>query len=385
MGFECFEFPMEEENLDDMYISEVQDEYTKIDESWLQLHHKTSFLLIFFAFLVEVAMGIILINTDMLTTTVDRYFIKYLIVPSGVNFACIIIETLIMKSKIFSRNCKIYFVSLIFVGIGFVLFTVHSTFTTTYYIFAIAIMLTVIYADYRLTCVTALTSILSIIISELFIRWDSDKVSVFKSTHRLGDFLVSLFVVTAFFMACMVVIRFERRKNSAVIQKEMERKLLKQSVHMDEMTGVYNRKAFHTVMKSVEDTASKQEYILAIVDIDKFKDINDTWGHHVGDRCLIELAKVLKDFKVDMTPFRYGGDEFCLLFCDKSMEEAEFICGQIKNRINQLSFEGYPKLTLTVSFGLAAVTDRADAVRLFIHADRALYEAKKARNSIRVF
>ncbi|GLC82364.1 GGDEF domain-containing protein [Lacrimispora brassicae] len=385
MRFEGFKYHIDEENLDDMYIRAVQDEYAKIDESWLLLHYKTSVILVVFSLLVEIVMGMILVNSDMLSTTVHRYYIKFLIVPSAVNFICIAVETLIMKSKRFSQNHKVYSVSLIFVGMGFVLFTVHSTFTATYYIFAIAIMLTAIYADYRVTSITALASIASIIISELFMEWDADKVSIFKSTHRMGDFLISLFVLIAFSIACMVVIRFERRKNSAGIEKEIERQLLQQSVHMDEMTGIYNRKAFRDEMKYVEDTASDRSYILAIVDIDRFKNINDTWGHHVGDRCLIEFAKILKEFRSDMTPFRYGGDEFCLLFCDKSMEEAESICGRIQFRVNHLLFEDYPKLMLTASFGLASISEQVDTVRLFIHADRALYEAKKVRNAIRVF
>jgi diguanylate cyclase (GGDEF)-like protein len=385
VGFERFEFSVDEEKLDDMYIRAVQDEYTKIDESWLQLHYKTSVILVIFSLLVEIAMGMILVNSDMLTTTVYRYYLKFLIIPSGINFILITIETLIMRSKRFSQNHKIYSVSLIYVGIGFVLFSVHCTFTAAYYIFAIAIMLTAIYADYRVTCVTALASISSIIISELFLEWDKDKISVFENTHRMGDFLISLFVLLAFSIAIMAVIRFERRKNSAGIQKEIERQLLQQSVHMDEMTGVYNRKAFRAEMKYVEDTASDRNYTLAIVDIDKFKDVNDTWGHHVGDRCLIEFAKILKEFCLDMTPFRYGGDEFCLLFCDKSMEEAEAICGEIKTRVNLLCFEDYPTLILTASFGIASISDQVDTVRLFIHADRALYEAKKVRNAIRTF
>jgi diguanylate cyclase (GGDEF)-like protein len=385
VGFERFEFSVDEEKLDDMYIRAVQDEYTRIDESWLQLHYKTSVILVIFSLLVEIGMGMILVNSDMLTTTVYRYFLKFLIIPSGVNFSFIAIETLIMRSKRFSQKHKIYSVSLIYVGIGFVLFSVHCTFTAAYYIFAIAIMLTAIYADYRVTYVTALASIGSIIISELFLEWDKDKISIFKDTHRMGDFLISLFVLLAFSIAIMAVIRFERRKNSAGIQKEIERQLLQQSVHMDEMTGVYNRKAFRAEMKYVEDNASDRNYTLAIVDIDKFKNINDTWGHHVGDLCLIEFAKILKEFCLDMTPFRYGGDEFCLLFCDKSMEETEAICEEIQAKVNRLNFEDYPTLVLTASFGIASITDQIDTVRLFIHADRALYEAKKVRNAIRTF
>lgn len=385
MEVERFEFNIEKENLNGMYINAMEKEYAKIDEKWLQLHYKTSVGLVLFAFLVELAMGMLLINSDMLTTTVYRFFLKFLVIPSGINFICIAIGTGIMKSKKLSQAHKIYSVSLILVGINFILVTVHSTFTATYYIFAIAIMLTTIYADYRVTSITALTGIIALVVSELFIKWDADKISIFQSTHRLADFLISLMVLLAFSIACMVAIRFERKKNSTSIQKEIERQQLQQSVYTDEMTGIYNRKAFRAELKYVEDTESDRHTVLAIVDIDKFKNINDTWGHHIGDRCLIEFANILKKYDTKATPFRYGGDEFCLLFRDIDLSQAESVCREIQSKVNGMFFEDYPKLNLTASFGLAEISDQVDTVRLFIHADRALYEAKKVRNTICIF
>lgn len=330
-------------------------------------------------------MGMFLVNSDMLGTTVGRFFVKFLLIPSAINFAWVALATIIIKSKRFSQTCKIYSISLIFVCLNFVLFTVHSAFVSTYYIAAIAIMLTVIYANYYVTGITAVTSIVSIIISELFIKWDVDKLGIFESTHQLSEFVITLIVLITFSMVCIVVIRFERKKNSAGIQKEIERQQLQESVYLDEMTGIYNRKAFHNELKDAEGSAAEMAYILAIMDIDKFKNINDTWGHHIGDRCLIAVAKILKTCSPKITPFRYGGDEFCLLFRDISMADAEIICKEVQAKINELVFEGYPKLKLTASFGLATFLDRIDAGRLFIHADHALYEAKKARNSICVF
>lgn len=376
---------IDKENTNDIYIQIVQQEYTRIDEMWLQLHYKTSVILVIFSFLVEFAMGMFLVNSDMLGTTVDRFFLKFLLIPSVINFSWVVLATIIIKSKRFSQTCKIYSISLIFVCLNFVLFTVHSAFVSAYYIAAIAIMLTVIYANYYVTGITAVASIVSIIISELFIRWDLDKPGIFESTHRLSEFVITLIVLITFSMACIVVIRFERKKNRAGIQKEIERQQLQKSVYLDEMTGIYNQKAFHNELKSAEESAAGAAYILAIMDIDKFKDINDTWGHHIGDRCLIAVAKILKKYSPKITPFRYGGDEFCLLFQDISMADAEIICKEIQAKINGVVFEGYPELKPTASFGLATFLDRIDAGRLFIHADHALYEAKKARSSICVF
>lgn len=385
MGIGDLNSEVEKENLNDTYINAIQREYAQIDESWLQLHYKITVGLFVFSFFVEFAMGMLLINSTMVTTTVYIYFLKFFIIPSGINFICIAIDSLIMKSDRISQIRKIYSISLIFVCIDFILFTVHITFAATYFIFAIAIMLTTVYANYWLTSITAAASILAVAVSELFIKWDTDKITVFQSTQRLGDFLISLFVLIAFSIACMVIIRFEQRKNRASIQKEIERQQLQESILMDEMTGIYNRKAFSAELKSIEDHAHSIRYILAVMDIDNFKSINDTWGHHMGDRCLIELAGILKECNTKVTSFRYGGDEFCLLFSDVDMVYAEEVCKEIQDKVNHLNFEGYPTLKLTVSFGLAENSDQMDTMRLFIHADHALYEAKRVRNAIRIF
>lgn len=384
MGDEHCMLNRNEEVFEDIHINEIKQEYMKIDRDWLLLHYNTSIGLVVFAFIVECIMGAFLINSDMMSTTVYIFIMKFMIIPSAINVILLLISTKVLHSKTLSQKKKIYLVSLIFSGICFVFFTVHNTFTAIYYIFSLAIMLTVIYANYRLTVTTALVSIAAVTISELFIVWDLDRTSVFDSTYRLSNFIIALLVLVAFSMACMIVIRFEQKKNKASIKIEIERKQLQDIVQIDELTGIFNRKALQAAFKNIEKNSLINHYILGIVDIDKFKGINDSWGHHVGDRCLIEFAKILKDNSAKVTPFRYGGDEFCLLFCNVSKKEAESICRNIQCELNQPYFQDCPDLKLTASFGLAE-NKGEDSGRLFIHADYALYEAKKTRNSICIF
>lgn len=373
------------ENLDDLHIDEIHREYKRIDNAWLMLHYKTTVGLVVFACIVELVMGLFFIHSDILTTTVERYVLKFMLLPWITNFAFIALDTAVIRSKRFSQKQKTYTVSLVFIIICSVLFTVHSAFSATYFIYAIGIMMTTIYASYRVTSVTALSSMAAMIVSELFIVWDVDKASIFESTVRMGDFFISIFILTAFSMSCMVAIRFEQKKNEASIQIETERQHLQQILQVDEMTGILNRKAMHAALKKIEFNTAGSHYILAISDIDNFKGINDKWGHHLGDRCLVEFAKILMDNHGEYTPFRYGGDEFCLLFCNVSMDEAVSACERIKAKLGELRFEDYPMLKLTASFGLAAYSDQMDTVRLFVHSDYALYEAKEHRDTIRVF
>ncbi|WP_394523394.1 GGDEF domain-containing protein [Lacrimispora sp. JR3] len=376
---------MKKENLETASLTEMEKGDKRIDRDWLLLHYKTTIGVVVFAVIVECLLSLLFVGSDLVTIPTERYIFKYIAVPSSLNFICIGVETWALRSKYLSQEQKIYTVSLVFVFICFVLFCVHSRLTAIYYIFTGAIMLTTIYADYWLTSITAAMSIISIAVSEIFIRWNPMKPYVFDSMLEFGDFLVSILVLFAFSAACMVVIRFEKKKNEASYQKEIERYELKQSINRDELTGIYNRKAMHEALGALEEQDSFETCILATADIDYFKGINDSWGHSAGDWCLKEFARILTENERHYTPFRYGGDEFCLLFENVTMEEAVSICDRIRRQVEELSLKDHPQIKLTASFGLAAYAPYIDATRLFIHSDHALYDAKKLRNSICIY
>ncbi|MPN04633.1 putative diguanylate cyclase DgcC [bioreactor metagenome] len=161
--------------------------------------------------------------------------------------------------------------------------------------------------------------------------------------------------------------------------------MLQQSLKLDELTGIFNRKALHDAMKNFGDYNPKEKHVFAIIDIDKFKSINDNWGHRTGDRCLIEFARILRENCGNAVPFRYGGDEFCLLFHDANIEESIYTCEQIRTELKNLDIGVDPKLEITASFGLAEYSDKINIAQLFINADQALYKAKILRNKIEVF
>ncbi len=373
------------EKLNALNVSELRKEYTGIDNDWLLLHYKVSLGTVIFALLVELIMGVMLNRSDMITTSMRVYALKFIAAPSGANLLCILAETVVLRAKRLSPRQKVYSVSLIFSVVCFVLFTAHSTFVATYFIFAGAIMMTLFYASYRLTSVTAFACIVLFVSSELFIHWDADRVSIFDSTLWMGNFFVSLAVLLAFSLACMVSIHFERKKREEAVQLALEGYRLQQRIQVDEMTGIFNRKALHDALKDMEFGEPGRKSILAIVDIDHFKSINDRWGHLLGDSCLVEFARLLRENGGKATAFRYGGDEFCLLFSDADMSEALHTCGRVRERLGRLRFRERPELRLTASFGLAEYFFHMDAAQLFSDADSALYEAKKTRNAIRVF
>lgn len=370
---------------DNELIQEIKCEYEKINNDWLVLHYKATLFLAIVAFLIECVMSPLLIRLGVLTTSVEKYILKFIVVPSCADFLCLAAAMLVMKTRRLSNKQKNYIISLIFVLISTILFTVHNIFYATYSMFAVAIILTTIYVDYYLTFITSLFCIFSLVFSELFIKWDLDRTTIYEDSFRLGNFLIAIFVLIACFMICLVGIYYGRKKNETSIRKEIDRQFLEKKLCTDDLTGVYNRRALHDALRDMETCDDNEEYIFVIADIDRFKRVNDGHGHQVGDFILMGFAQILNEYSEGARVFRYGGDEFCLLFHNTAMKRAVAICENIRLKMNALHYSEHPMLRLTVSMGLAAYSRHINTAQLFVRADQTLYLAKEVRNTIRIY
>jgi diguanylate cyclase len=135
----------------------------------------------------------------------------------------------------------------------------------------------------------------------------------------------------------------------------------------------------------MEEDKSDSTYVFVMVDIDNFKLLNDSLGHVIGDQCLIEFGKILKESCGNAIPFRYGGDEFCILFRNNTVSEAVEICKRIQNNLKTININGKTDLPLTASFGVASYTGDIAPSKLIINTDKALYESKILKDTITVF
>jgi len=161
----------------------------------------------------------------------------------------------------------------------------------------------------------------------------------------------------------------------------------------DGLTGVKNRRYFdERVVEEYKRAYREQSHIaLLMIDIDHFKSINDTYGHQIGDDCLITVARALKETvkRPGDAISRYGGEEFSILLPGTDIEGAGFVAEKVRKAIESLNFitVNQQKVTLTVSIGVAAFIPKLrDNVENFIKkADQQLYVAKKeGRNCVRL-
>jgi len=375
---------MEEKATHTLHIETIRAELNRILDEWLHLHYRMAAILVVIAFVVEIGLAFFIARSEILTTTIERYVLKFILAPSGLAGLCLLATTLTIRDKRVPHRAKVYVVSLTYVAICFIYYTAHSAFIAIYSLYAIAIFMTTTYADYKLTGLISVLSLVSLLVSELFFQWDLDKISVFDDVNRLVELLVAVAVLIGCSLVSGVTIHYERRKNEASLRREVEREIMKESLLYDELTGSLNRKALHEELKSLEKTPPTAPLVFGIADIDHFKSVNDLYGHHVGDLCLMEFACILSEYFGESSVYRYGGDEFCVILRNTTLSTAEQLCERVQNRLRRVEFEGVLDLKPTASFGLTAYSESEGVTRLFNHADEALYEAKITRNSIRV-
>ena len=172
------------------------------------------------------------------------------------------------------------------------------------------------------------------------------------------------------------------------LQKAQEE--LKLLASIDSMTKLFNRRYFLKVSKSILNLAKRNETDTAIImlDIDKFKNVNDTYGHEVGDDVIIALALELKKTsrKSDIVS-RWGGEEFVILLANTNIDGSKIIAEKIRKNIEELVIDltGDKKLQFTISVGVSQVNNKSnDAIEASINrADIALYKAKEnGRNMV---
>lgn len=155
----------------------------------------------------------------------------------------------------------------------------------------------------------------------------------------------------------------------------------------DFMTGLYNRRYFFSVMEPYFTQAvnSGEEFITAMIDIDHFKKINDTYGHEIGDKAIIHLSEILRsNVQHQDIVARFGGEEFCIVLKDITVDEALETFERIRHKVSlsPLVIDSSTEISFTISIGVA-LTHEDTLTDTINEADANLYQAKSTgRNKI---
>lgn len=202
------------------------------------------------------------------------------------------------------------------------------------------------------------------------------------------EFSKELFFLHIFWMIAATLFGFltsfflERSHKIIFVKKEELEKL----AMTDVLTGLFNRKKLETVLCSELSRSERygHKLVFVFVDIDHFKDVNDTFGHQVGDDVLVEIAKLIKlNIRETDILIRWGGEEFVILFLETDSDVALKLAENLRKKVEENVFEKVG--TKTISLGLTVNEDGDTPDVVIKRADEALYRAKNnGRNRVEI-
>jgi len=168
-------------------------------------------------------------------------------------------------------------------------------------------------------------------------------------------------------------------------RKQLEEELRRLSI-TDTLTGLYNRRHFHTILIDEVNRSARydRQLALAFFDLDNFKPFNDTYGHQEGDNILRLVSKSMKGMlRSTDYAFRLGGDEFAFLMVETDLKNAAAVLERFRKSFNEqwprrMSYLGSKLKPVTMSVGVAQLADREKSDKFQLRADLAMYEAKSA-------
>ncbi len=169
---------------------------------------------------------------------------------------------------------------------------------------------------------------------------------------------------------------------SAVSSRAERYRMLRALMTRDSLTGLLNHTNAKERVVTEVSRASRQgtNLVLAMIDVDRFKRVNDTHGHQAGDRVLKRLARLLQQ-RLRRTDIlgRYGGDEFVVVMVDTPLEAASAVLERVREDFSSLAYRTpEARFAVTFSAGVASLEHHGDAGALLEAADQALYAAKRA-------
>jgi diguanylate cyclase (GGDEF)-like protein len=224
------------------------------------------------------------------------------------------------------------------------------------------------------------------------IKYDIGKVARHRSTYSLVLFGKKMGELTISRNSKFVDVEINKIESliSALIYPLRNALLYKQAVekaYIDPLTGLNNRAAFDKSIEQEIDLASRHNHTLSLMmlDLDKFKDINDNYGHIVGDAVLKSFSDCMMEcMRSSDIVFRYGGEEFSILLRNTNVNGAKLLAERVRKNVEEMKFNyNNIKLNISVSIGLAELKEGDDRLKLVERADALLYKAKEnGRNRV---
>ena len=289
--------------------------------------------------LIELILGIFITQSPNFTKDLFLgYFLPYVIAPAGSNLVVIVVTLFLLKSKKIQPHIKNYVVITSLFLIALVLALVHHYFLAMLAVFVIPILVSILFLDYK--------------------------------SFAYGNIAVIVFLD----------VQIHRQREKILVQMQSENAKLSKENRADGLTGLQNHTSFYNVLEAKLSKArrDKRGFAIAMLDIDDFKNINDTYGHGVGDDILKYVSDtIVAAIDKSGVPFRYGGDEFAIIFNNPNPDANVAALEVLRKAVadNDSLFSDGTRVTLSIGY-YNVKEAQMTSEEIFYRADQALYQAK---------
>ncbi len=338
----------------------------KYRERLLKVHLATVAIVSF----VEILAYFVFVHLEMEPLSFrSRYLWMGVIIPIIINTVTHMLARKISHSEKVKAEVKNNSVIYAAFVTTFVVSLFHRDYIVTSCAFVFPVILSAMYNDVKILKKSVVLAIVSLTatVAVLFAENKLDMTTAMNVMVLYGFVAVS-------YLSGDLSIRFSQSNFLLIEEQADANDALERMLDLDPMTGLFNHETFY---EKLEIAMKDKKCTLAMIDIDNFKSVNDTYGHDEGDDVLKALSGILKEC---CTPTdyacRYGGEEFAVIFCGKTVSEAEKIVSEMLKRFREYSFEFTDK-KYTFSCGITGLNNNDTAETFFDRADDLLYTSKK--------
>lgn len=318
-------------------------------------------------------------SVNMIFSSVDHvvFFLHYILVPALILTGVTALTDI--SCRWMKESLSPYVIILAGVCFPIVLVSVHYTVNGITSTFLLPLLASCIYYRRAKVVFAGITSTIAYFLIYLF-------HPVFHKSLTVVDIFTNLSIIVLGTIICIGImdrgkeiledlIASQQTGQELIIKKTLMEKMAK----TDALTELNNSMAFHQYLDYLIQLTKTEKFLihLALLDIDDFKKVNDTYGHHAGDQMLKFVASIIQELS-DPNDFvaRYGGEEFVMIYTEKTMDSVFDAVEAIRIRVNAVAhteLDGHP---ISISIGLNEY--KGEGKKMFFEgADEALYSAKR--------
>lgn len=346
----------------------LQDQFR---HQFVNVHALTVLVVSFF----EIIGYIALIFSKVEFFSVKNAYLWYgLVAPIVINTIAHLSARAIVNNPATSRDVKNRAIVIAALVTSFVVAVLHKAYIVTSCAFIFPMILSAAFNDIKLLNTSFFGAVIIVLCVIFAFRFDGTA----DLTTVLNLFILIGFVYVSYLCAT-ISINFSAQNYNTIESQSKENNKLMENTRKDLMTELYNHTAFTADLEAaVSAGPGVAPLCLAMIDVDDFKNVNDTYGHDCGDEVLIYLAEILQNHctKQD-TAFRYGGEEFAVLFLKKDLMAVTGMLQHILEEFRAHRFS-FTEQKITFSAGVAQYVPGLTADAFFEQADQTLYQAKRA-------